>query len=260
MNRVETVRYVANLSILFPDLDLLDRPAAAARAGFDAVESWWPFPTATPAATEVDAFVDAVRAAGVRLIALNFFAGDMAAGDRGIVSWPGREAEFEASVRTAVDIGKCLGTTAFNALYGNRIPGADQDELAIRNLRRAARVARVIDATILLEPVSGAPAYPLLIADDVVAVIDRIGADNVALLADLYHLSVNGDDVAKAIDVHFGRIGHVQIADAPGRHEPGTGQLDLKGWLHTLDQRGYQGYVAAEYIPTGTGFDWMAQL
>ena len=260
MHRVGTVRYVANLSILFPDLDLLDRPAAAARAGFDAVESWWPFPTATPAAAEVDAFVDAVQAAGVQLVALNFFAGDMAAGDRGILSWPGREHEFGLNVRAAFDLGKRLGTTMFNCLYGNRIPSAEQDDLAIANLRAAAQVARVFDATILLEPVSGVPAYPLRTADDVVAVIDRAGASNVALLADLYHLSVNGDDVAKAIDVHFGRIGHVQIADAPGRHEPGTGQLDLSGWLHTLDQRGYQGYVAAEYVPTGIGFDWMAQL
>jgi hydroxypyruvate isomerase len=255
------VRYAANLSILFPDLDVLDRPAAAARAGFDAVESWWPFATATPAASEVDGFVTAIQAAGVRLIALNFFAGDMAAGDRGIMSWPGREAEFEASVRTAVDIGGRLGTRAFNALYGNRLPDATgQDDLAVRNLRHAASEAATIGATVLIEPVSGAPAYPLLTAADVVAVIDRVGADNVALLADLYHLSVNGDDVGKVIDVHYGRIGHVQIADSPGRHEPGTGQLDLKTWLHALDQRGYPGYAAAEYVPTGIGFDWMAEL
>jgi hydroxypyruvate isomerase len=255
------VRYAANLSILFPELALFDRPAAAARAGFDAVESWWPFATATPAATEVDGFVDAIRAAGVRLIALNFFAGDLAAGDRGIVSWPGREAEFAASVRVAVDIGRRLGTTAFNALYGNRLPDTTgQDDVATRNLRNAATEAAEIGATILIEPVSGAPAYPLLTAADVVTVIDRVGADNVALLADLYHLSVNGDDVGKVIDVHYGRIGHVQIADAPGRHEPGTGQLDLAAWLHALDQRGYPGYVAAEYVPTGIGFDWMAAL
>jgi hydroxypyruvate isomerase len=257
------MRWAANLSILFPELAVNQRPAAAAAAGFGAVESWWPFPTATPDPTEVDGFVNAIRDAGVHLVALNFYAGDMPAGDRGIVSWPGREDEFEASVMWAVNIGKRLGTKAFNALYGNRRPDAGpeiQDDLAVRNLRRAAQEAARIGATILIEPVSGAPAYPLRTAADVVAVLDRVGADNVALLADLYHLSVNGDDVAKAIDVHFGRIGHVQIADAPGRHEPGTGELDLTNWLHTLDQRGYPGYVAAEYQPTDAGFAWLAQL
>jgi hydroxypyruvate isomerase len=254
------VRWAANLSILFPELALTDRPAAAAAAGFDAVESWWPFPTATPDPTEVDRFVNAIRDADVQLVALNFFAGDMPAGDRGVVSWPGREDEFHESVRIAVDIGKRLGTKAFNALYGNRIPGADQDDLAMRNLRHAAAQVAEIGGTILIEPVSGAPAYPLLTAADVIAVLDRVGAGNMALLADLYHLSVNGDDVATVIDVHFGRIGHVQIADSPGRHEPGTGQLDLAGWLHTLDQRGYTGYVAAEYQPTDAGFDWTERL
>jgi len=257
------MRWAANLSILFPELAVTQRPAAAAAAGFDAVESWWPFPTATPDPTEVDRFVNAIRDADVQLVALNFFAGDMPAGDRGIASWLGREDEFHASARIAIDIGKRLGTKAFNALYGNRRPDTDpaeQDDLAVRNLRQAARAAAEIGATILIEPVSGAPAYPLLTAADVVTVLDRVDADNMALLADLYHLSVNGDDVAKAIDVHFGRIGHVQIADAPGRHEPGTGELDLSGWLHTLDQRGYTGYVAAEYQPTDAGFAWKAQL
>jgi len=254
------VRYAANLSILFPELDLLDRPAAAARAGFDAVESWWPFATATPSAPEVAGFVAAIGAAGVRLVGLNFYAGDMPSGDRGIVSWPGRADEFAAAVDIAVDIGKRLGTKVFNALYGNGIPGADQDEVAMRNLRHAATRAAEIGATVLIEPVSGAPAYPLLTAADAVAVIDKVGAGNVALLADLYHLSVNGDDVDKAIDVHFGRIGHVQIADSPGRHEPGTGNLPIAAWLRALDQRGYDGYVAAEYVPTAAGFDWVDQL
>jgi hydroxypyruvate isomerase len=257
------MRWAANLSILFPELAVTERPAAAAAAGFDAVESWWPFPTATPDPTEIDRFVNAIRDAGVHLVALNFYAGDMPAGDRGLASWPGRADEFHASARIAIDIGKQLGTKAFNALYGNRRPNTDpaeQDDLAVRNLRQAARAAAEIGATILIEPVSGAPAYPLRTAADVVTVIDRVGEDNVALLADLYHLSVNGDDVATAIDVHFGRIGHVQIADAPGRHEPGTGELDLAGWLHTLDRRGYPGYVAAEYQPTDAGFAWLDRL
>ncbi|HEX4702298.1 MAG TPA: TIM barrel protein [Pseudonocardiaceae bacterium] len=259
------MRWAANLSILFTELPLVDRPAAAAAAGFDAVEFWWPFPTATPSPIEVDTFVDAVESAGVQLVALNFFAGDLPSGDRGLVSLPGREDEFQAGVRVAVGIAERLGTKAFNALYGNRLPATDpaeQDETALRNLRFAATETARIGATVLIEPVSGVPAYPLLTAADAIAVIDRVGADNVALLADLYHLSVNGDDVPTALDVYLGRIGHVQIADAPGRHEPGTGNLDLATWLHTLDDGGYTGYVAAEYKPSGTtvdSLDWMAR-
>lgn len=264
------MRFAANLSILFTELDPTRRPAAARAAGFDAVEFWWPFPTATPAAGEVDAFVDSVADAGVALVGLNLFAGDMPAGERGLVSWPGREDEFLAGVRVAVDIAERLGCRAFNALYGNRLPGVDpaeQDAVAVRNLGSAAREVARIGADLLVEPVSGVPAYPLRTADDVVAVINRVragtGAVNLRLLADLYHLSVNGDDVDSVLDVHFGRIGHVQIADAPGRHEPGTGELDLARWLRRLADSGYQGHVAAEYQPAGAttaGLDWLGVL
>ncbi|MBF6333068.1 hydroxypyruvate isomerase family protein [Nocardia transvalensis] len=259
--------YAVNLSILFTELPLLERPAAARKAGFDAVEFWWPFATATPAAAEVDAFVRAVEQADVRLIGLNLFAGDMPGGDRGLVSWPGREQEFADSVGLAVRIGRRLGCRAFNALYGNRIDGVDpgeQDEVALRNLALAARSIAEIDGTVLLEPVSGMPAYPLKTAEDVVGVLDRVraaqGAANLGLLADLYHLTVNGDDLDKVIAQYSDRIAHVQIADAPGRHEPGTGELDLFGYIDKIGAAGYRGYVAAEYVPTGASADSFAWL
>jgi len=259
--------YLANCSILFADRPLLERPAAARAAGFDAVEFWWPFPTATPHETEVDRFVAAVSDAGVRLVGLNFAAGDMSTGDRGLLSWPGRSGEFLASVETAVAIGGRLGTTAFNALYGNRLEGTapeEQDDLAAENLARAAQAASRIGATVLVEPVSGAPRYPLLTADDVVAVIDRVqreaGVDNVRLLADLFHLAVNGDDLSAVVARHADRVGHVQIADAPGRHEPGTGELDLAVHVRALEAAGYAGWVGLEYVPettTEAGLGWL---
>jgi len=256
-----------NCSILFTERALLERPAAARAAGFDAVEFWWPFAEAVPTQGDVDGFVGAIEAAGVRLVGLNFAAGDMPGGDRGLVSWPGREDEFRANVEIAVGIGQRLGTGAFNALYGNRVQGADpqeQDALAAANLAFAARAAASIGAAVLLEPVSGAPRYPLLTAADVLAVIDRVeletDASNLRLLADLYHLSVNGDDLDAAIAKHTPRVGHVQIADAPGRHEPGTGKLELDRHLSDLQAAGYAGYVALEYIPSTTtedSFDWL---
>ncbi|MBU3062636.1 TIM barrel protein [Nocardia sp. NEAU-G5] len=260
--------YAVNLSILFTELPLLERPAAAKAAGFDAVEFWWPFgANATPADDEVEAFVTAIEQAGVQLIGLNLFAGDMPAGERGLVSWPGREQEFADSVAVAVAIGRRLGCKAFNALYGLRLEGQEpgaQDEVAIRNLALAARSIGEIGGTVLLEPVSGIATYPLKTAEDVVGVLDRVreaqGATNIGLLADIYHLTVNGDDLDKVIEAHADRIAHVQFADAPGRHEPGTGELDIFGYIDKIGAAGYRGYVAAEYAPSGASADSFAWL
>ncbi|MCZ2856929.1 hydroxypyruvate isomerase family protein [Blastococcus sp. VKM Ac-2987] len=251
--------YAVNLSLLFTELPLLERPAAAREAGFTAAEFWWPFAEAVPSDDAVDAFVGALRDAGVQLIGLNFFAGDMAAGDRGLVSVPNRRSEFRDNVDVVVGIGDRLGCRAFNALYGNRNHDADpsaQDEVALENLAIAGRAAGALGGTVLVEPVSGAPDYPLLTAADAVAVMDRVaagtGVTNLGLLCDLYHLTVNGDDVAQVISSCADRIAHVQIADAPGRHEPGTGAIDLDGHLEQLASAGYSGWVALEYKPSTT--------
>ena len=260
------LRFAVNCSIVFPDLPVLGRAAAAAAAGFTAVEFWWPFATATPGEAEVDDFVESITAAGVQLVGLNFFAGDMPAGDRGVVSWPGRESEFRNSVAVATEIGRRLGTRTFNALYGNRVDGVPaevQDELAVDNLLAAAAAVDVIGGSVVLEPVSGSDRYPLRTASDAVAVIarlERLGASgNVRLLADFYHLAVNGDDVETVIGTVADRIGHVQIADAPGRQEPGTGGLPLHDWLAATEKAGYTGWVGLEYKPSSPekAFEWL---
>jgi hydroxypyruvate isomerase len=262
-----SLRYTVNCSLLFTELPLLERPAAARRAGFSAVEFWWPFVDAVPPDRQVDAFVAAVTDAGVQLTGLNFFAGDMPGGDRGVVSWPKRASEFRDNVDVTVGIGERLGTEGFNALYGNRVDGAtatEQDELAVENLALAAKAAARIGATVLVEPVSGVDRYPLKVAADALAVIDRVqSADdvpNLGLLADLYHQAVNGDDVERVIADHTDRIAHVQIADAPGRNEPGTGTLPLDHQLTALEANGYTGRVGLEYKPSTTteaAFGWL---
>jgi hydroxypyruvate isomerase len=264
---VADLRYDINLSILFTELPLLERPGAAKQAGFDAVEFWWPWPVAVPSDDAVEQFASAITDAGVQLVGLNFFAGDMPGGDRGLVSWPARSGEFRDNIDVTVSLGERLGCRAFNALYGNRVDDStpeQQDDLAAENLALAAKAAQRIGGTVLLEPVSGAPRYPLLKAADALDVIDRVsregGVDNVRLLLDVYHLAVNGDDIDAAIDAAAGRIGHVQIADAPGRHEPGTGTLDLDHYLDHIQATGYDGWVGLEYQPSGSSiesFGWL---
>ncbi len=260
------LRYAANCSLLFTEAPLGERPAAARAAGFDAVEFWWPWPDRPePPEAEVDAFVSGVRDAGVRLVGLNFYAGDLAGPDAGVLSLPARSAEFRANIPVVVEIGAALEVPAHNAPYGVRVDGVrpeEQDELARQNLTLAAEALAGNGATVLVEPISGPKPYPLRTASDVVAVLDRLAVDNVALLLDLYHLAANGDDLDRAIEAYADRVGHVQIADHPGRGEPGSGTLDLNRHLAALRAAGYSGYVAAEYQPTTTTQDslgWFRQ-
>ncbi len=259
---MSAARFVVNCSILLTDLPLLQRPQAARDAGFEAVEFWWPFDDSVPADSEVEAFIAAVTDAGIGLAALNLAGGDMAAGERGLLSHPGRRQELRDNVDVAFGIADRLGTKAFNALYGNRMDGvaaAEQDAVAAENLEHIGRIAERSGAVVLLEPLSGVAAYPLRTARDAVAVLDRVDdVSSLRLLADLYHLSVNGDDLTAVIDDHGDRIGHVQLADAPGRGAPGTGTVDFDRHLAHLRERGYRGKVSLEYRADGADpFDWL---
>ncbi|MEN8584213.1 TIM barrel protein [Arthrobacter sp. KBS0703] len=256
--------YTVNCSILLAELPLLERPAAAKAAGFDAVEFWWPFESSVPTDAETTAFERAITDAGVQLSGLNFNAGNMPGGDRGLTSWPARSTEFRDNIDVVAGIGERLGCKAFNALYGNRVDGESaekQDAVGAENLAAAAAGVARIGGTVLLEPVSGAPRYPLLTAADALKVIARVreesGAGNVKLLADFYHLAVNGDDVAAVIENHAKDFGHIQIADNPGRGAPGTGQLPLGEWIARSRELGYDGYIGLEYKePADTAFSW----
>lgn len=259
--------YLVNCSMLFTERPLLERPAAARANGFDAIEFWWPWPEEpVPADAMLDAFVGAIRDAGVRLVGLNFFAGDLAGPDAGVLSIPDCSAQFRDNLDVAVGIGEQLHVTAFNALYGNRVDGISpeqQDELAHENLERAADAAARIGATVLVEPVSGPKPYPLRTADDAASVVEAVraaGHANVGFLCDLFHLANSGDDVDVAIARHVDVTRHVQIADHPGRGEPGSGELNLDRHLRDLADRGYAGWVGLEYKPTTdteTSLNWL---
>ncbi|MFG2833343.1 TIM barrel protein, partial [Streptomyces sp. NPDC048434] len=177
---------------------------------------------------------------------------------------------FRANVPVAVEFGRSLGCTAFNALYGNRVAGvsaAEQDELALENLAFAARAVAEVEGTLLIEALNApeSPHCPLVSAPKAVEVVDAVnaatGLDNARFLMDLYHLSRNGEDLEEVIDRYTAKTAHVQIADSPGRGAPGTGSLDLAGLLDRLHKAGYDGWTGLEYKPgdgPSTGaFAWL---
>ncbi|MFF3904581.1 TIM barrel protein [Streptomyces sp. NPDC001848] len=265
-------RYTVNLSILFTELPLLDRPAAAAAAGFTAVELWWPWvDSPVPERSALDLLRKAIEDAGVRLTGLNFYAGRLPGPDRGALSVPGEEsAKFRANVDVVAGFAESLGCGALNALYGNRVDGVDpaeQDALALENLVLAARAADRIGATLLIEALNKpeSPLYPLVSAPAAVEVVDRVnqatGLGNARFLMDLYHLSRNGEDLSQVIERYADRTGHVQIADTPGRGAPGTGTLPLEDLLDRLRKAGYEGWVGLEYKPgdgpSAENFGWL---
>ncbi|MFC3574518.1 TIM barrel protein [Streptomyces yaanensis] len=265
-------RFTVNLSILFTELPLLERPAAAAAAGFTAVELWWPWvDRPAPERADLDALHKAVEDAGVRLTGLNFYAGRLPGPDRGALSVPGEESErFRANIDVAADFAQALGCTALNALYGNRVDGVDpaeQDALALENLVLAARAADRIGAVLLIEALNKpeSPLYPLVSAQAAVGIVDKVnqatGLANARFLMDLYHLSMNGEDLPSVIERYAAHTGHVQIADNPGRGAPGTGTLPLEDLLDRLGKAGYEGWVGLEYKPgdrpSPEAFDWL---
>lgn len=245
----------ANVSLLFGELPYLERFRAAADAGFSLVETWWPFPSATPSPAEVDDFLRAVEVAGVSLTGLNVFAGDMPAGERGIACDPERADEFEGSLTILLGIARATGCRAFNLLHGQIDPTRPreiQDAQALRSYRTAADAVAEIDGMILVEPLARGlnGSYPLETAGDALRLIRSAGSDRLGLLFDTFHLGSNDADLAAIASEHAHRIGHVQLADAPGRGEPGSGVIDFAAIGRALRDNGYRGSVAAEYRPT----------
>jgi hydroxypyruvate isomerase len=270
-----SLRFDINLSILYTELPLLERPAAAAAAGFTAAEFWWPFGTAAqPGGAQVDEFVAALDAAGIRLVGLNFL-DDLSVGARGLLSVPEHAGRFRDALPVALEIGRRTGCRNFNALYGNRIEGVDpgfQDELATANLDLACKASAELGGTVLIEALNSfeSPQYPLTSTKTALEVVGRTeeltGATNLALLFDLYHMARMGEDLEATITRHAARFGHVQIADTPDRGAPGTGGLPYRKLLAALDAAEYSleeglGAVGLEYKATnGVSADSFAWL
>lgn len=244
------IRWSAHLSMLFTDLVPLERPAAAAAAGFELIESWW------PPADDVDAWVNAVHAAGVKVSCLNADCGDVIGGERGFCNLPEHDDRTFAAVRAALALADLVGSPTINVLTGLVDPSCDIDAQlahAVTVYRECGRLAAGSGRTIVIEPINAldVPTYLLPAPADVALFLHRVDHPNVKMLFDAYHCARGGEDPVAAIGAFRDVIGHVQYADNPGRGAPGTGEIALDRFVLALDDAGYDGAVGLEYNPGG---------
>ena len=243
------MRFCVNVSILFKEVPFLERFRRAADAGFSAVEFWWPLGEDLG---EVEA---AIKDANLTVALFNFYAGDMPAGDRGLLSDPARQEGFRENVPVALELAQRLGCSKLNALVGQEIPGMGREEqldLARENVAWAAGRAAEYGVEVLVEPVNTFEngSYLLHHTDDGANFVASVGMANVKLQHDFYHMQRMEGNLSVTLRRHFEGIGHVQVADSPGRGEPGTGEIHYPYVLGVLEELGYDGYVGLEYNPT----------
>jgi 2-dehydrotetronate isomerase len=251
-------RFAANISTMFTDRPFAERIAAAAAAGFRALECQFPYEAA---AGELRAQLDA---SGVELVLLNTPPGDFAAGERGLAGLPGREAEFEGALGRALDYAEALRCPQIHVMAGIQPEGTSTEAcLGVykANLRLAAEAALRAGRTVLIEPINSRdiPGYLLNTPAEGAAVIEELGSANLKLQFDFYHAQIMTGDLARSFERHQGITGHVQIAGVPERHEPDTGEVNYPYLFDLLDRLGYAGWVGCEYFPAGdtaAGLGW----
>jgi len=255
-------KFAANLTMLFTEEPFIDRFEAAARAGFKAVEFLFPY------AHTAQQVRNAALEAGVQIVLHNLPAGDWDAGERGIACLPERVAEFRDGVALAIDYAKTLGVTQLNCLAGKAPAGADPAVLRatlIDNLRYAAGQLGRHGIRLLIEPINtfDIPGFYLNHTQQAIDLIDAVGSDNLFLQYDIYHMQRMEGELAATLQKHLPRIAHVQLADNPGRHEPGTGEINYRFLFAHLDRIGYGGWIGCEYKPkttTTAGLGWLAAV
>ena len=252
-------RFAANLSMLFTEVDFLDRFERAAKAGFDAVEFLFPY---AYKAEEIRQRLDAHKLA---LALHNLPAGDWEAGERGIACHPKRVAEFREGVGKAIEYAKVLGVAQLNCLAGKAPEGVAEDVLRktfVENLRYAAAELKKAGLKLLIEPINtfDIPGFYLNRTAQALSLLDEVGADNAFVQYDIYHAQRMEGELAATMQKHLARIGHIQLADNPGRNEPGSGEIHYDFLFAHLDRIGYAGWIGCEYKPkadTAAGLGWI---
>jgi 2-dehydrotetronate isomerase len=252
-------RFSANLGFLFTEVPEIERVAAAAAAGFKAVEMHWPYQV--PAAE----MRNALSRSQVTMLGLNTPVGNAAAGDFGLGALSGREAEFQQALDQAVSYGHAIGATAVHCMSGLVTPDAASaaERTLVTNLTLAADKASQADMTVLIEPINhrDKPGYFLHTIEQAASIIDQVGRRNVKIMFDCYHTQIMQGDLTRRLKDHLDLIGHVQIAAVPSRAEPDEGEIDYRDICQSLDRLGYSGWIGAEYKPRGRtedGLGWLS--
>lgn len=252
-------KFAANLSMLFNEVDFLDRFAAAAAAGFRGVEYLFPY------AYDKEALAERLHALQLTQVLHNLPAGDWGKGERGIGCHPSRVGEFQDGVGRAIDYAKALGCTQVNCLAGIVPPGVSAEkcrETFVGNLRFAADKLGQAGIRLLIEPINtrDIPGFFLCHTRQAVEIIEEVGASKLFLQYDIYHMQVMEGNLARTIEANLSRIAHMQLADNPGRHEPGTGEINYPFLFDFIDRVGYPGWIGCEYVPAGKtieGLGWL---
>jgi hydroxypyruvate isomerase len=242
-------KFAANLTMFFTEAPFMERFALAAKAGFTHVEYLFPYPFK---AEDIKAELDKH---GLQQVLFNLPAGDWAAGERGIAALPGRSDEFRAGVPQAIEYAKVLGVNRVNCLVGKRIAGLSDDEhrqTLIENVRFAATELAKHDIELVIEPINhyDIPGFFINRTEQAIQIIDEVGLPNIRVQFDIYHVQREEGEITGTFRKYLERIGHIQIADNPGRNQPGTGEINFPFIFRQLDESGYPGWVGLEYIPT----------
>ncbi len=254
-------RFVANITMMFQEVPFIERFAAAAKAGFKAVEFMFPYEY------PVEKLNGELDAGKLQLVLFNLPAGDWAGGDRGLAVNPARRDEFRAGVQKAITYATALGVKQINCLVGKKVPDVPekaQRECMVENLRYAADQLAAHEINLLVEPINfrDMPGFFLNTTAQVLDVMNEVDRPNVYLQFDIYHAQRVEGELIGTLRSQLARIGHIQIADNPGRHEPGTGEINYRFVFAEIDNSGYGGYVGLEYIPekgTVPGLGWIDQ-
>ena len=251
-------KFAANLTMLFTELPFMQRFEAAAKTGFEAVEYLFPYPF------EKKELTAALRANGLQQVLHNLPAGDWDKGERGIACHPDRTGEFREGIAMAIDYATALGCPQLNCLVGKVPAGvstAAAHKTVVENLRLAAGELEAAGLRLLIEPINtfDIPGFFLTRTDQALALIDEVGSTNLRVQYDIYHAQRMEGELIATLEKNLARIAHVQLADNPGRHEPGTGEIHYGNVFAALDRIGYAGWVGCEYKPATTteaGLGW----
>ena len=255
-------KFAANLTMLFNEVPFMERFDKAAQNGFTAVEFLFPY------AFDANEIKERLIRNQLTLVLHNLPAGDWDAGERGIACHPDRVNEFREGVAKAITYAKALGVGQLNCLAGKTPAGVSSDVIRktfVDNLRYAAAELKKAGLKLLIEPVNtfDIPGFYLNGTNQALSIMDEVGADNLFLQYDIYHMQRMEGELAASMRKHLARIGHLQLADNPGRNEPGTGEIDYRFLFKFIDSIGYQGWIGCEYKPATTteaGLDWRTRL